>query len=95
MYTRLAGDDSGREAKAYLGKVEAACLLEAAISCSPYNHHMKILAIDVYRQLGSFARAIALFNDLDVKQIQVGCHCRTGPRLLSSPMLNSAYRPCD
>lgn len=66
-----SGDDSGREAKAYLGKVEAACLLEAAISCSPYNHHMKILAIDVYRQLGSFARAIALFNDLDVKQIQV------------------------
>lgn len=63
--------DGSSEAKGYLARVEAACLLEAAISCSPYNHHMKILAIDVYRQLGSFARGISLFNDLDVKQIQV------------------------
>lgn len=32
---------------------------------------MQILAIDVYRQLGSFARGLTIFGDLDVKQIQV------------------------
>lgn len=29
-------------AKGYLGRVEVACLLEAAMSCSPYNHHLKV-----------------------------------------------------
>ncbi|CAN0474666.1 unnamed protein product, partial [Ectocarpus sp. 12 AP-2014] len=65
--------DGGRpdQAKGYLGRVEAVCLLEAAMSCSPYNHHLKILAMDVYRQLGSFARALTIFGELDVKQIQM------------------------
>ncbi|CAN0307861.1 unnamed protein product, partial [Hapterophycus canaliculatus] len=31
----------------------------------------QILAIDVYRQLGSFARGLTIFGDLDVKQIQM------------------------
>ena len=32
----------GQAAKGYLGRVEAACLLEAAMSCSPYNHNLKV-----------------------------------------------------
>eukprot|EP00752_Nemacystus_decipiens_P017311 g15507.t1 len=34
---------------------------------------VKILAVDVYRQLGSFARGLTIFGQLDVKQIQVRC----------------------
>lgn len=33
---------SAGQAKGYLGRVEAACLLEAAMSCSPYNHNLKV-----------------------------------------------------
>ncbi|CAN0335730.1 unnamed protein product [Pylaiella littoralis] len=66
----VGGDQSGK-VKGYLGRVEVACLLEASMSCSPYNQHLKILAIDVYRQLGSFARGLTIFGELDVKQIQM------------------------
>lgn len=40
-----AGDETAvsvGQAKGYLGRVEAACLLEAAMSCSPYNHNLKV-----------------------------------------------------
>ncbi|CAN0181403.1 unnamed protein product, partial [Ectocarpus fasciculatus] len=33
--------------KGYLGRVEAVCLLEAAMSCSPYNHHLKVRSATV------------------------------------------------
>ena len=32
------------------------------------------MAMDVYRELGSFERGLTIYEELDVKQIQVGGH---------------------
>lgn len=52
-------------------------LICAVLCCA-----VQILAMDVYRQLGSFARGLALFGELDVKQIQVK---RNVPIFVPSP----------
>jgi tetratricopeptide (TPR) repeat protein len=57
--------------QSYLLRVEGAALLEYAMSCSPYNFHLKLLAIETYSELGSFSRGLELYNGLDTKHIQV------------------------
>lgn len=59
----------------------------------------QILAVDVYRQLGSFARGLIIFGQLDVKQIQVRvCRMRMVcmPHALCSPLPHQLLlRPCQ
>lgn len=51
------------------------------------SHVFKIMAMDVYRELGSFERGLTIFRELDVKQIQVRCH-------LAVPLILGLVRVC-
>ena len=51
--------------------LHAAALLEEAIDHSPFNPHLKIAAIGVYAELNVAYRALTLYEDLGIKQIQI------------------------
>jgi len=40
-------------------------------TCSPYNFHLTILAMEVYRALGAFEAGVHLFNTLHVRHVQL------------------------
>lgn len=51
--------------------LQAAALLEEAIDHSPFNPHLKIAAIGVYAELNVAYRALALYEEMGIKQIQI------------------------
>ncbi len=57
--------------RAFLLYCEAATMLEIALDCSPHNFYFKVVAVEVYRKLGSFNKAIELLKRLDTKNIQL------------------------
>ncbi|KAL3810999.1 hypothetical protein ACHAXA_006551 [Cyclostephanos tholiformis] len=72
---------------------QAASLLEEAIDHSPYNPHLKIAAISVYSRLGAAERALTIYQDLDVKQIQLdSCSYIILPLLVMGGMYTSAIK---
>lgn len=52
-------------------KVLSLAILEHAIQLSPYNPYLKMTAINIYSNVGATARAFQIFEDLDIKQIQL------------------------
>lgn len=58
-------------AVAYLLRFECITLLEFASECSPYNYHFRLMATEIYKELGSFSQGIHHYQILDTKQIQV------------------------
>ena len=68
-------------------------LLEAALHHSPHNPHLKIAAIDCYRQLSAGKRAVELFDDLGIKQIQFdSCSYLITPTLASTGLYAEAIQ---
>ena len=63
--TQLSGEETRRSL------LQAAALLEEAIDHSPFNPHLKIAAIGVYAELNVAYRALTLYEDLGIKQIQI------------------------
>mmetsp|Transcript_48190 Transcript_48190/g.95509 ORF Transcript_48190/g.95509 Transcript_48190/m.95509 type:complete len:1029 (+) Transcript_48190:70-3156(+) len=51
--------------------LDAAALLEYGLTCSPFNYHMKVELLSVYRALGAFEAAVSLFNELKIRHVQV------------------------
>jgi N-terminal acetyltransferase B complex non-catalytic subunit len=51
--------------------LDAALLLEYGLECSPFNYHMKIELLSVYQALGAFESGVSLFNDLNIRHVQV------------------------
>ena len=73
--------------------LEAIALLEEAMDNSPYNPHLKIAAMDVYLQLGASHRALSIYQDLGVKQIQIdSCSYLILPSLITGGLYTSAVR---
>ena len=73
--------------------LQAASLLEEAIDNSPYNPHLKIAAISVYSRLGAAERALAIYQDLGVKQIQLdSCSYIILPLLVKGGLYTSAIK---
>jgi N-terminal acetyltransferase B complex non-catalytic subunit len=73
--------------------LEAASLLEEAIDHSPYNPHLKIAAISAYARLGATDRALCIYDDLDIKQIQLdSCSYIILPLLIKGGMYTSAIK---
>jgi len=71
--------------------IAAAALLEQAMDHSPYNPHLKIAAIGVYSQLHAAHRALSIYNDLGVKQIQLdSCSYLILPLLVRGGLYTSA-----
>ena len=73
--------------------LQAAGLLEEAMDQSPYNPHLKIAAIGVYSQLDAAHRALSIYEDLDVKQIQLdSCSYLILPTLIRGGLYTSAIK---
>jgi len=66
----LASRAETEQAK-YAHRVEAVLLLKMALNNSGYNYQMKLLLIEIYKELGAFEQGILLQNELEIKQIQV------------------------
>ncbi|KAL7550873.1 hypothetical protein ACHAWF_016001 [Thalassiosira exigua] len=64
-----SGSASATAATPYL--LRAAALLEEAMDRSPYNPHLKIAAVGVYAELRAARRALSIYRDLGIKQIQL------------------------
>ena len=73
--------------------LRAASLLEEAIDHSPYNPHLKIAAISVYSRLGAAERALAIYQDLGVRQIQLdSCSYLILPLLIKGGLYTAAIK---
>ena len=73
--------------------LQAAGLLEEAMDHSPYNPHLKIAAIGVYTQLNAAYRALSIYQDLGVKQIQLdSCSYLILPTLIQGGLYTSAIK---
>jgi len=73
----------------------AASILEAGIRYSPYNAHIKMLAILVYSRLHSAARAWELFQKMSIKHIQYeSCAFIILPVLRSGGMYQETITIC-
>jgi len=47
------------------------CILERGLELSPFNFHMKIVLLQTYCAMGACAPATHLYNELQIKQIQL------------------------
>jgi len=73
--------------------LQAAALLEEAMGHSPYNPHLKIAAIGVYTQLNAAHRALAIYQDMGIKQIQLdSCSYLILPTLIQGGLYSSAIK---
>jgi len=73
--------------------LQAVSLLEEAIDQSPYNPHLKIAAIGIYSQLHAAHRALTIYQDLGVKQIQLdSCSYLILPTLIQGGLYTSAIK---
>ena len=73
--------------------LKAASLLEEAIDHSPYNPHLKIAAISAFARLGATERALCIYDDLEIKQIQLdSCSYIILPLLIKGGMYTSAIK---
>jgi len=73
--------------------LEAAALLEEAMDHSPYNPHLKIASMGVYLQLGASHRALSIYQEMGVKQIQMdSCAYLILPSLITGGLYTSAVR---
>ena len=73
--------------------LKAASLLEEAIGHSPYNPHLKIAAISAFARLGATERALCIYDDLEIKQIQLdSCSYIILPLLIKGGMYTSAIK---
>ena len=73
--------------------LEAVALLEEAMDHSPYNPHLKIAAIGIYIQLGASYRALSIYQEIGVKQIQMdSCSYLILPSLINGGLYTSAVR---
>jgi N-terminal acetyltransferase B complex non-catalytic subunit len=73
--------------------LKAASLLEEAIDHSPYNPHLKIAAISAFARLGATERALCIYHDLEIKQIQLdSCSYIILPLLIKGGMYTSAIK---
>jgi len=71
----------------------AAGLLEEAMDHSPYNPHLKIASIGIYSQLHAAHRALTIYQDLGVKQIQLdSCSYLILPTLIRGGLYTSAIK---
>ena len=55
----------------YRCQLDALLLLEYGRSCSPYNYHFKLELMRIYEEVGCFAGGLTLYNELDVKHVQL------------------------
>jgi hypothetical protein len=79
----------------YRCQFDALLLLEYGRSCSPHNYHFKLELLDVYKELGCFAGGIMLYNQLDVKHIQLdSLSWLLFPGLFSSGFFEEAKAQC-
>jgi hypothetical protein len=51
--------------------IEIASILELGLDNSSYNYNMKIMLLQTYTALGACEAATLLYNELEVKQIQL------------------------
>lgn len=73
--------------------LQSAALLEESMDHSPYNPHLKIAAISVYSKLNSAGRALNIFQDMGVKQIQLdSCTYIILPLLIRGGLFTSAIK---
>lgn len=73
--------------------LQSAALLEESMDHSPYNPHLKIAAISVYSKLNAAGRALTIFQDMGVKQIQLdSCSYIILPLLISGGLYTSAIK---
>ncbi|KAL7533603.1 hypothetical protein ACHAXR_005341 [Thalassiosira sp. AJA248-18] len=73
--------------------LRAAGVLEEAIDQSPYNPHLKIAVIGIYSQLHAAHRALTIYEDLGVKQIQLdSCSYLILPVLIRGGLYTSAIK---
>jgi len=73
--------------------LQAAAVLEEAVDHSPYNPHLKIAAIGVYTQLNAAHRALAIYQDMGIKQIQLdSCSYLILPTLIQGGLYSSAIK---
>ncbi|KAL9187567.1 hypothetical protein ACHAXT_001670 [Thalassiosira profunda] len=88
---QAASESSSDSATQFL--LRAAGLLEEAMDHSPYNPHLKIAAIGVYSQLNAAHRALAIYQDMGVKQIQQdSCSYLILPTLIRGGLYTSAIK---
>ena len=89
---RLGANSNSNDGDTSLSIAEAA-LLEGALYHSPYNPHLKIAAIDVYTRLSAGQRALELFDDMEVKQIQYdSCSYLIFPTLIRTGFYREAVQ---
>ena len=73
--------------------LQTAGLVEEAIDHSPYNPHLKIAAMGVYSQLNAAHRALSIYEDMGVKQIQLdSCSYLILPTLIQGGLYTSAIK---
>jgi N-terminal acetyltransferase B complex non-catalytic subunit len=73
--------------------LQSAGLLEDAMDHSPYNPHLKIAAISIYAKLNAVSRALTIFQDMGVKQIQLdSCSYLILPLLVRGGLYTSAIK---
>jgi len=73
--------------------LQAAAVLEEAMDHSPYNPHLKIAAIGVYIQLNAAHRALAIYQDMGIKQIQLdSCSYLILPTLIQGGLYSSVIK---
>jgi N-terminal acetyltransferase B complex non-catalytic subunit len=73
--------------------LQSAALLEESMDHSPYNPHLKIAAISVYSKLNAAGRALSIFQDMGVKQIQLdSCSYIILPLLIRGGLYTSAIK---
>eukprot|EP00562_Extubocellulus_spinifer_P023989 CAMPEP_0178674844 /NCGR_PEP_ID=MMETSP0698-20121128/35080_1 /TAXON_ID=265572 /ORGANISM="Extubocellulus spinifer, Strain CCMP396" /LENGTH=924 /DNA_ID=CAMNT_0020319005 /DNA_START=9 /DNA_END=2784 /DNA_ORIENTATION=- len=89
---RLGANSKSSDVGTSLSITEAA-LLEGALYHSPFNPHLKIAAIDVYTRLSAGQRALELFDDMGVKQIQYdSCSYLIFPTLIRTGLYREAVQ---
>lgn len=68
-----------------------AAILERALSQSPYNAYLKIAALNCHRQNNSIKRAWEIFQDLEIKHVQLdSCSYFILPHLFGNAMFQEA-----
>jgi len=68
LFHQIQDEDYKESEKAY---IFAACILDKAISQSPYNPYLKMCALNVYMKIGAPSRAWQIFEDLQIRHIQL------------------------
>ena len=89
----MSSSSSSSSSSSFPFFLKAESLLEEAIGHSPYNPHLKIAAISAFARLGATERALCIYDDLEIKQIQLdSCSYIILPLLIKGGMYTSAIK---